>query len=173
MDLRRVGIAAVACALTSAVTPTGAVDRALPIDTLPRYGETHFNFVTLGVADANRALEFYETVLGMHERGRAQPDLRHFEIVVGFDDRPTTPGISLKYLDGPPMPRGNGSSALNLVVSDLARRLANVERLGGRITLPYFRRESATLSYGYAVIEDPDGNAIELVEYLRLPKPGG
>lgn len=167
----RVHYLALACALYVGAAANGA-GPAVPIDTLPRHPETHLNFVVVGVADAERALAFYSTVLGMHERGRAQPDLHHFEIIVGFDDQPLTPGISLKFR-GIPTPRGNGSSALNLVVKGLPRRVADVERMGGKITLPYVRRDTPALSYGYAVIEDPDGNAIELVEYHRLPKRSG
>ncbi len=165
--MRKAGLL-MACA--SIIACDGALaDSMIPIDTLPRHAETHFNFVVVGVADADRALAFYTTVLGMRERGRAQPDLRHFEIIVGFDDEPITPGISLKYRDGPPKPHGNGSSALNLVVTGLEAKVAMVEALGGKVTLPYTRRESSGMDYGYATIEDPDGNAIELVEYFRLP----
>ena len=55
------------------------------------------------------------------------------------------------------------------MVTDLARRTADVERLGGRIVSPYARHDNAKVSYGFAVVEDPDGNAIELVEYFRTP----
>ena len=160
------GLAAGPSAMTS---PPPASPRTLPFDNLPRHAQTHFNFVVLGVADSDRAVAFYTTVLGMRERGRAQPDLRHFEVIVGFDGEPLTTGISLKYRDGPPQPRGNGSSAINLVVTDLPAIVARVETRGGLIRLPYVRRDTPAMSYGYATIEDPDGNAIELVEYLRLP----
>ena len=147
-----------------------AAKPALPIDTLPRHAQPHFNFVVVGITDAARALAFYTQVLGMRERGRAQPDLKYFEIIVGFDNAPLTTAISLKYRNGPPQPRGNGSSALNLVVKDLQAMVGKVEAMGGKVTLPYLRKESPAMAYGFAVIEDPDGNVIELVEYFRLPK---
>lgn len=161
---------AVAAALLVGAESAMAAGPALPIDTLPRHAAPHFNFVVMGVADAPRAIAFYTQVLGMRERGRAQPDMQHYEVIVGFDDQPLTPGISLKYRNGPPQPRGNGSSALNLVVRNLQSMAAKVEAMGGKLTLPYVRKDTPTLSYGYAVIEDPDGNAIELVEYFRVPQ---
>ena len=157
-------------AVAVVATAIGGAAAAAPIDTLPRHAETHFNFVVVGVADMARAIAFYDQVLGLRERGRAQPDLQHYEVIVGFDDAPLTTGISLKYRNGPPVPRGNGSSALNFVVQGLEGRVAKVEALGGTITLPYARHTSAKRDYGYAVIEDPDGTAIEMVEYFRLPE---
>ncbi len=168
----------VAALLLAAVAPAAAAppplppSRPLPFDNLPRHAQTHFNFVVLGVADAERAIAFYTQVLGMRERGRAQPDMQHYEVIVGFDDQPLTPGISLKYRNGPPQPRGNGSSALNLVVTGLQARVAQVAAFGGKVTLPYVRKDSPKLAYGYAVVEDPDGNVIELVEYHRVPAGG-
>ncbi len=144
-----------------------AKNSALPIDTLPRVAATHFNFVVVGVADVDRALAFYTNVLGMHERGRAQPDLKNYEVIVGFDDHPTTTGISIKYRNGPPQPRGNGSSALNLVVQDLAAVVTRVVPKGGKIVLPLTRSDKPKRSYSFAIVEDPDGNVIELVEYHK------
>ena len=162
----RAGVLSLLTAGTVAAAP------APPFDNLPRHGLTHFNFVVVGVADAERALAFYTQVLGMRERGRAQPDMQQYEVIVGFDDQPLTPGISLKYRNGPPQSRGNGSSALNLVVQDLQARVDKVPAMGGRVVLPYLRKDTPKLSYGYAVIEDPDGNVIELVEYHRVPGLG-
>ena len=166
--------AVLGCALGLVISAVGASTAAPPpplppFDNLPRHAQPHFNFVVVGVADAERAIAFYTQVLGMRERGRAQPDMQHFEVIVGFDDQPLTPGISLKYRNGPPQPRGNGSSALNLVVTGLQTRVAKVVAMGGRVNVPYARRDTPRLSYGFAVIEDPDGNVIELVEYFRLP----
>ncbi len=143
---------------------------AVPVDTLPRTAATHFNFVVVVVSDVDRAFAFYTDVLGMRERGRAIPDKKHFEIIVGFDDNPTMPGISIKYRNGPPNPRGNGSSAINLVVKDLAAIVARVVPMGGKIVLPLMRSDTPKMSNSFAIIEDPDGNMIELVEYHRLPK---
>lgn len=142
----------------------------IPVDTLPRFATPHFNFVTVVVSDANRALAFYTQALGMKERGRAQPDMKFFEIVVGFDDAPLTTGISLTYRGGVANPAGNGSSSINLVVKDLASIMAKVNAAGGQIVDGIQRIASAKVDYSMAHIKDPDGNAIELIEYHRIGK---
>ena len=143
----------------------------LPIDTLPRGAATHFNFVVVVVADFDRAFTFYTKALGMHERGRAQPDLKNFEVIVGYDNNLLTAGISIKYRNGLPNPRGNGSSAINLVVKDLAEMVGRVVPNGGKIVFPLARSDTPKASYSFAIVEDPDGNTIELVEYHKIAKP--
>lgn len=142
----------------------------LPIDTLPRVAVTHFNFVTLRVADMERALRFYSEALHMHERGRGQPDLHNYEVIVGYDDVPTGTAISLTYRDGVTDPRGNGSSSINLVVTNLREIVDRVVPLGGKITAPLQRVDGRSAAYSSARIEDPDGNALELIEYRRIDK---
>jgi hypothetical protein len=81
---------------------------SVAVDTLPRLAVPHFNFLTLVVADFDRAFAFYSQVLGMHERGRAQPSADFFEVVMGFDQQLLSTGISLAWRNGPPQVRGNG-----------------------------------------------------------------
>ncbi len=139
-----------------------------PRDTLPRSSLPHLNFVTLVVSDFDRALAFYTQVLPLHERGRAMPDPFNFEVVLGFDNQPLTPGISLTVRREKPAVRGSGASSINLVVRDLAGILARVPGGGGRILMPLQRGRSAKADYSLARISDPDGNTLELVEYHRL-----
>jgi predicted enzyme related to lactoylglutathione lyase len=141
-----------------------------PVDSLPRFAAPHFNFVTLVVADPARALKFYTQALGMKERGRAQPNKQFAEIVVGNDMAPLAAGLSLTYRNGPPTPRGNGSSSINLVVLDLAGILTRVAAEGGKILKPLMRSDMPSVSYSIALIQDPDGNTLELVEYHRIGK---
>ncbi len=138
------------------------------VDTLPRVATPHLNFVTLVVGDFERSRRFYTTVLGLIERGRAMPSAENFEVVMGFDAQPMTPGISLTFRGGAPRPRGNGSSSINLVVRDLAGIMTRVVPAGGKVLSPLQRGESPKVSYSLARIEDPDGNALELVEYHRI-----
>jgi predicted enzyme related to lactoylglutathione lyase len=139
-----------------------------PVDTLPRNAAPHFNFLTLVVADFDRAFAFYTAVLGMKERGRAQPNAQYYEVVMGFDQQPLSTGISLSWRNGPPAVRGNGASSINLVVQDLAGILTRVTRFGGRVVTPLTRADGPRVTYSLARIEDPDGNALELVEYHRI-----
>jgi predicted enzyme related to lactoylglutathione lyase len=161
-------LAASGAATTLAVAAETPSPPFKPVDTLPRVPDPHLNFITLVVADFERSFRFYTGVLGMIERGRGMPDLKNFEVVMGFDDRPTTPGISLTYRNGPPQPRGNGSSSINLVVRDLAGIVSRVVPAGGKVISPLVRGESPKTAYSLARIEDPDGNALELVEYHRI-----
>lgn len=163
----------VAASLAASTTAAGATtppSTHIPVDTLPRYAAPHVNFVVVVVSDFARGLAFYEQVLGMHERGRAQPDLRNFEVIVGFDDNPLSGGISVKYRGGVVEPKGNGSSAINLVVRDLAGIVGRVAAGGGTVVLPLARHDSAAMSYSFAIVKDPDGNVIELVEYHKGAK---
>ncbi len=163
-----VALAASGAAATLAMGAEAPSPPFKPVDTLPRFPEPHLNFITLVVADFERSFRFYTGVLGLIERGRGMPDLENFEVVMGFDDRPTTPGISLTYRNGPPQPRGNGSSSINLVVRDLAGILSRAVPAGGKVITPLVRGESPKTAYSLARIEDPDGNALELVEYHRI-----
>ena len=160
-----------AAAQSSAVTLPPSTAVPLPVDTLPRVAATHINFVVVVAADIDRAVAFYTKALGMHERGRAQPDLKNFEVTVGYDNNPQTAGISIKYRNGLANPRGNGSSAINLVVVDLAAMVERVTQSGGKIVLPLARGDTPKASYSFAIVEDPDGNTIELVEYHWIAKP--
>ena len=138
------------------------------LDTLPRVARPHLNFVSLVITDLERSLKFYTGALRLRERGRAMPNTEFFEVVLGFDNSPVTAGISLTYRQGVAEPRGNGSSSINLVVKDLAGILQRVSMLGGKITQPLQRASSAYATYSLARVEDPDGNALELVEYHHI-----
>lgn len=152
----------------SAAASPGPARTTAPVDTLPRVATPHLNFITLLVSDTGRALTFYTAVLGMKERGRAEPNDKFREIVVGYDLAPLAAGLSLTYRNGAPKPRGNGSSSINLVVSDLAAIMSRVAAAGGRIVQPLTRVQLPNVSYSIARIQDPDGNALELVEYHRI-----
>ena len=135
---------------------------------MPRIATPHLNFITLLVADFDRAYGFYTTALGMRERGRAMPSRENFEVVVGFDAAPLTPGISLTWRNGPPALRGNGSSSINLVVSDLASIMQRVVPAGGKVLMPLTKGVTPHAQYSLARVEDPDGNTLELVQYHRI-----
>jgi predicted enzyme related to lactoylglutathione lyase len=141
-----------------------------PQDTLPRVAKPHVNFVTLRVADFDRAFAFYSRALGMRERGRAMPSADLFEVVMGFDTAPTSGGISLTYQKSANFPGANGSSSVNLVVRDLASILSRVPANGGQVTTPLVRGKTAKADYSLARVTDPDGNALELVEYHHIAR---
>jgi predicted enzyme related to lactoylglutathione lyase len=162
---RATGLALLIAPTLALASPAAAV---APVDTLPRIAAPHFNFLTLVVADFDRAFAFYTAVLGMKERGRAQPNAQFYEVVMGFDQQPLTTGISLSWRNGPPAVRGNGASSINLVVRDLAGILTRVERYGGKLVTPLTRADGPRVAYSLARVEDPDGNALELVEYHRI-----
>ena len=170
MRFKTLAVSAAVGGIGWVLTGAAAEPPVPPIDTLPRVAVTHFNFVTLRVADMARALRFYAQALRMHERGRGQPDLHNYEVIVGYDDVPTGTAISLTYRDGVTDPRGNGSSSINLVVTNLREIVDRVVPLGGKITAPLQRVDGRSVAYSSARIEDPDGNALELIEYHRIDK---
>jgi predicted enzyme related to lactoylglutathione lyase len=62
---------------------------------------------------------------------------------------------------------------VNIVVSGLADIMPRVTPAGGKVLMPLTRGTTSHGQYSLARIEDPDGNALELVEYHQLDAPPG
>ncbi|GMV47617.1 MAG: hypothetical protein AMXMBFR66_30150 [Pseudomonadota bacterium] len=119
----------------------------------------HIELVT---ADEARALRFYTEVLGFELRARVEvPGLR-----LAYLDLGGTTVELMTYTELEPAPRGEGERLgyrmMALEVDDLQAALAALEAKGiacswGPLVRP---------AYARAEIRDPDGNAIELRQWI-------
>ncbi|MEY4583397.1 MAG: hypothetical protein RL701_8100 [Pseudomonadota bacterium] len=116
------------------------------------------------VADIERALGFYKGVLGLRELMRIPLGDGMQEVVLAFPDSQGA-GVILMWHDQKQAPRthGNGYSRFVLSVSNLDAALAHVLKHGAPLVTP------ATIvgPMKYAMVKDPDGYVIELLEFLK------
>ncbi|HEY7639460.1 MAG TPA: VOC family protein [Steroidobacteraceae bacterium] len=121
-------------------------------------------FTSYYVLDQKRALDFYVGLLGMSERQRITPSAGVTEIVLGFDQDPTTPGILLMHRAdrATPYQIGDGFSRTIIRVSDVAGMVQRLTQAGVAIVRP--PTEVANLKLTYAMVRDPDGYLIEFIQ---------
>jgi lactoylglutathione lyase len=154
MKIRIVAALAAACSL--AVVSA----RAEPAPAI----QSQLAFTAYYVLDQKRALDFYIGLLGMNERQRIPIGAGVTEIVLGFDKDPTTPGILLMHRADRTTPYqiGDGFSRTIIRVSDVK---AMVQRLTeAKVAIVRPPTEVADLKLTYAMVRDPDGYLIELIE---------
>jgi lactoylglutathione lyase len=128
--------------------------------TVPRYLHT-----MIRVADLDRSIAFYTTLMGMKELRRNEvPAGKYTLAFVGYGDETSQAVIELTYnweQEGP-YEIGTGFGHLAVAVSDVAAACDTVRNGGGKVT-----REAGPVKHGTTVIafvEDPDGYKIELIE---------
>jgi lactoylglutathione lyase len=115
------------------------------------------------VLDQKRALDFYVGLLGMSERQRITPSPGVTEIVLGFDQE-RTPGILLMHRADRTTPYqiGDGFSRTIIHVSDVKAMMQRLTQAKVAIVRP--PTEVAELQLTYAMVRDPDGYLIELIQ---------
>lgn len=121
-------------------------------------------FVTYNVANVERALAFYVGVLGMQEQMRFPIGGGINEVVLGFPDSKAS-GVILMWKDegGAPVVHGDGYSRFVIRVSDIDGAVAFLRSRGIALeTLP-----TDVGSLRFAMIRDPDGYLIELLQVKR------
>ncbi|ODU09632.1 MAG: hypothetical protein ABS84_07720 [Rubrivivax sp. SCN 71-131] len=124
----------------------------------------HIELVT---QDEERTVRFYTGVLGFRERMRmAVPGLK----LVYLDLGGTTVEL-MTYTEMTPAPRPPGEHLgwrlMALEVDDLEAALAALAEMGVACTWGPLTRAA----YARAEIRDPDGNAIELRQWIAQPAP--
>ena len=121
-------------------------------------------FTSYYVLDQKRALDFYVGLLGMSERQRITPSAGVTEIVLGFDQDPSAPGILLMHRADRTTPYqiGDGFSRTIIRVSDIKAMVQRLTQAGVAIVRP--PTEVASLKLTYAMVRDPDGYLIEFLE---------
>jgi lactoylglutathione lyase len=120
-------------------------------------------YTSYSVLDQKRALDFYVGLLGMSERQRITPSPGVTEIVLGFDQE-RTPGILLMHRADRTTPYqiGDGFSRTIIHVSDVKAMMQRLTQAKVAIVRP--PTEVAELQLTYAMVRDPDGYLIELIQ---------
>jgi lactoylglutathione lyase len=124
------------------------------------------SYVALNVLDEKRSLDFYVGVLGMSERRRIVPNAALKEILLGFTQNPDGPGVLLVVRAGRDKPYeiGDGYSRFILDVANLDATVKHLTDAGVKMLRPI--TDVKDLQLRYAMLKDPDGYLIELVQHL-------
>lgn len=122
------------------------------------------SYVALNVLQEKRSLDFYVRVLGMTERQRIVPNAALKEILLGFTPNPDDAGVLLVVRAGrdKPYELGDGYSRFILHVANMDITVKHLTDLGVKLARPV--TEVPDLHLRYAMIKDPDGYLIELVQ---------
>jgi lactoylglutathione lyase len=122
------------------------------------------SYVALNVLDEKRSLDFYVGVLGMSERRRIAPNAAFKEILLGFTQSPDDAGVLLVVRAGRDKPYeiGDGFSRFILHVANLDAIAKHLADAGVKLVRPITEVKDPPLRY--AMLKDPDGYLIELVQ---------
>jgi lactoylglutathione lyase len=120
--------------------------------------------VSYHVADIDRALRFYVQVLGMKELLRLQIGKTLHEVVLGFAD-PRAGGVILMWNTErkEPIEQAHGYSRLILTVADVDGALQHLVKHETKVTI----QPTDAGAFRYAMVKDPDGYVIELLQIKR------
>lgn len=118
----------------------------------------------LRVGDLERAIKFYQDVLGMRLlRTSENPEYQYTLAFLGYDDEKNAAVLELTYNWGvTEYELGNAYGHIAIGVDDIYATCEAVRAAGGKIT-----REPGPVKGGKTVIafiEDPDGYKIEFIE---------
>ena len=120
--------------------------------------------VSYHVADIDRALHFYVQVLGMKERVRLQLGKTLHEVVLGFAD-PAAGGVILMWDTErrAPIEQAHGYSRFVLMVADVDGALQHLAKHETKV----ITEATDAGAFRYAMVKDPDGYVIELLQVKR------
>ena len=148
------------------MTSTNATDSAAAsgiADGLNAF-KPRLSHVSYHVADIDRALRFYVQVLGMRERLRVPLGKTLHEVVLGFAD-PRAGGVILMWDTErkAPIEQTRGYSRLILTVDDVDGALQHLVTHETKVVT----QPTDTGAFRYAMVKDPDGYVIELLQIKR------
>jgi catechol 2,3-dioxygenase-like lactoylglutathione lyase family enzyme len=120
--------------------------------------------VAYHVADIERALAFYKGVLGLQEQLRLPLGGGLQEVILGFPNAQGA-GVILMWNTEQPAARehGNGYSRFVLNVSDIDAAMTHLLAHDVPVVTPI----SSVGAMKYAMVKDPDGYVIELLQFIR------
>jgi len=136
---------------------------AAPIDDFNAL-KPRFLHVSYHVENIERALAFYVGVLGMTERMRIPLGKGEHEVVLGFPDSKSA-GVVLMWSTERTQPydHGDAYSRYMMSVSDIDLAFAHLTKHGAPVAIPV--TDAGT--FRYAMVKDPDGYLIELLQFKR------
>ena len=119
--------------------------------------------VGIHVADLDRSVDFYTSVLGLHVVGRYEFE-GITEVLVGFGDLGTAANVVLVDRAGHPGPydMGTGFDRILLIVDDIDATCERLRAFGCPIT----GEPDVALEIPVRIVmaQDPDGYGLELIE---------
>jgi lactoylglutathione lyase len=125
----------------------------------PRIG-----YVALNVADEKRALDFYVGLMGMQERRRIAPLPTLTEILLGFGTDSHDAGVLL-VLHGDRTKAYEVGDGFSRTIINVTNIDAVMKRLiDGGVKVTKAITEMKSLKLKYAMVKDPDGYTVELVQ---------
>jgi lactoylglutathione lyase len=130
-------------------------------------GERRIAGLGLHVGDLARSVDFYTAALGMRVMARYEFDSLT-EVLVGFGETGDAPSIVLVDRAGHtgPVGPGSGFDRVLVMIDDVAAVCARVHEHGGAVT----REPDAPAGLGVpvtiAMVTDPDGYGLELIEQV-------
>jgi lactoylglutathione lyase len=121
-------------------------------------------FASFAVSDIEKSLAFYVGQIGMDELGRRGLADGTTEVSVGFADDPAAAGLVLLSSpdQGGAIRHGNAYSRFGLTVTDATALVTSLQSAG--VTIMSQPMRTASLGLTYAMIRDPDGYLIELIQ---------
>jgi len=139
------------------------------------HSTAHFAFVRLHVKDIDQSLAFYKKVLGLHELRRlTPPTVPALEVFLGSDD-PAAGVVDLEertsasvLVTGEP---NAGSAVFCFTIEDVPGAMKEAVAAGGRIVMPGGHVVWSGAGFTWSVIDDPDGNHLELLHNDPSSKP--
>lgn len=108
----------------------------------------HFDCIFYYVSDLDRAVRFYEGVLGLKLTSR--------DFVARFD----VDGVLVELVPAKEMPSGRGNARLTLRVDDIQAAVVHLRQQGVSISTPEPKANGIL-----ATFHDPDGNELCLWQY--------
>ena len=120
--------------------------------------------VAYHVADIERSLAFYKGVLGLQEQMRMPLGNGLQEVILGFPNAQSA-GVILMWNTEQPAARdhGNGYSRFVLSVSDIDAAMTHLIAKDVPVATPI----STVGAFKYAMVKDPDGYVIELLQIIK------
>jgi lactoylglutathione lyase len=127
-------------------------------------GTTRLSGFGINVDDLDRSVEFYTTVLGLQEKGKFDLGEMHEVLVGGEHD--TSPVLLVKHSNRTEAPEpGSGFEKIVLLLDDVGAAYERAVTQGGASESE--PRVQEKMGIKVALVRDPDGYLLELIEPLR------
>lgn len=168
--IQRFGILLAACLAFGVMAPALA-EEVVDASQASTSAQPRIMFPAIHVADLTRSLAFYTSILGMREYQRYPGGPGVVEVALTYaadvpDEQPTDSGSMLLLVHredrDEPYRLGDAFSRLAIGVPDVRATVARVADAGYAIVRPTSRTADGSLTI--AIVKDPDGFVVELIE---------